>query len=174
MTSPVPIIDVDKNLGLQTRVAEITIVTAELFLSNKFFYWPSKFLEIQNTNGSDFNSSSWVYIWGDVLKGVEEMSHNVTAALLTLPLGTMDAQCFSDYQAEVYRYRSFVLWAAYGVGRFSFLSCHNLTFFPLCFIDGLGHCSTFTNCCRQDNGEEQHCRYHKIIFEYGYFTEERE
>ena len=116
--------------------------------------WPSKFLQVQSTNGSDSNSSNWVYIWGDVLKVVEEMSHNVTAALLTLPLGTMDAQCFSDYQAEVYRYRPFVLWVPYGVCFFSSLSCYDLTFSPFCFIDSLGHCSTFTSCCHQDNGEK--------------------
>jgi len=132
--------------------------------------WPSKFLQVQSTNGSDFNSSNWVYIWGDVLKVVEEMSHNVTAALLTLPLGTMDAQCFSDYQAEIYRYRPFVLWVPYGVCCFSSFLCYDLTF---CFIDSLGHCSTFTNCCHQDNGEKFDCGYDNIIFEYGYFDGER-
>ena len=55
-------------------------------------------------------------IWGDVLKGIEEMSHNVTAGLLTLPLGTMNSTCFL-YQKDVpaYRYSSFQLWVPYGV-----------------------------------------------------------
>lgn len=160
MTSPVPFIDAIVNLGLQTQVADISIATVVLFgtkESNEWVeYWPAGWpsLEVQVTPGSGSNSSDLVYIWGDVLKGIEEMSHNVTAALLTLPLGTMDAQCFSDYQAEVYRYRSFMLWVPYGVGRFSFLLCYDLTFFSLCFIASLRHGSTFTSFCRQDNGEK--------------------
>ena len=68
------------------------------------------------------------FAWGDVLKGMEEISHNITAALLTLQLGTMSTECFFDYQTVVYRYHSFALWVPYGVGRFSFLSCYDLIF----------------------------------------------
>jgi hypothetical protein len=60
------------------------------------------------------------FSWGDVLKGMEEISHNVTAALLTLQLGTMSAKCFFDYQVVVYRYRSFALWVPYSVGPLLF------------------------------------------------------
>jgi hypothetical protein len=73
------------------------------------------------------------FVWGDVLKGIEEMSHNVTAALLTLQLGTMSAECFFDQQVVVYQYSSFALWVPYGVSNFSLLSCYDLTFFPIMF-----------------------------------------
>ena len=162
MTSPVPFIRGATASDPRTRVAEISIATALLFSTiasdQRTEDWPAgwpSFLDVRGTNGTNLHTpNGLVYVWGDVLKGIEEMSHNVTATLLTLPLGTMDAQCFSDYQAEVYRYRSSVLWVPYGVGRFTFLSCYDLTFFPLCFIDSLGHCSTFTGCCRQDHGKK--------------------
>jgi hypothetical protein len=76
--------------------------------------WPDglpSFLELRV--GSD--PSDTQFIWGDVLKGIEEMSHNVTAALLTLQLGTMSAKCFFDRQVVVYQYSSFALWVPYGV-----------------------------------------------------------
>jgi hypothetical protein len=66
------------------------------------------FLEIPVESNSE-------YVWGDVLKGIEEMSHNVTAALLTLQLGNMSSECFFDQQVGVYQYTSFALWAPYGV-----------------------------------------------------------
>ena len=62
------------------------------------------------------------FVWGDVLKGVEEMSHNVTAALLTLNLETMSANCSFDHRAVVYQYNSFALWAPYGVSNCSLVS----------------------------------------------------
>lgn len=62
------------------------------------------------------------YVWSDVLKGIEEISHNVTAALLTLQLGIMNSECFFDKQSVVYRYTSFALWAPYGVSV-SFHTC---------------------------------------------------
>jgi hypothetical protein len=88
------------------------------------------------------------------LKGIEEMSHNVTAALLTLQLGTMSANCFFDQQVVVYQYSSFALWAPYGVSNCFYSHVMISPFPPLCFIDGLGHCSNFTRCCRHDNGEK--------------------
>ena len=94
------------------------------------------------------------YSWGDVLKGIEEMSHNVTAALLTLSLGTMDANCSFYHQDLVYRYTPFALWVPYGVSNFSLLSCCDLTFSLLCFIDGLGHYSNFTCGCHHNNGKK--------------------
>jgi len=62
------------------------------------------------------------FVWGDVLKGIEEMAHNVTAALLTLNLGTMSANCSVDHQAVVYQYSSFALWVPYGVSNCSLVS----------------------------------------------------
>ena len=109
MTSPVPFIDpLTTSLDLRTRVAQISIATATHFCTttsdawNK--NWPAghpSFLKVQSTQGSDGNSSL-VYVWGDVLKGIEEISHNVTAALLTLPLGKMNVSCFYDHKFVVY------------------------------------------------------------------------
>ena len=86
------------------------------------------------------------FIWGDVLKGIEEISHNVTAALLTLPLGTMNSTCSFDLQDVVYQYSSTALWVPYGVSTFSLLSFHDLTLSPsLCFIDIIGRCQGGTS-----------------------------
>jgi len=90
------------------------------------------------------------YIWGDVLKGIEEMSHNVTAALLTLQLGTMSAECLFDKQVVVYQYTSSALWTPYGV---STALCSHVMISPF-FIDRPGHCSNVTCCCRHDNGKK--------------------
>jgi len=140
MTSPVPFIDpLTTSLDLRTRVAQISIATAAHFCTTTSDAWnenwpaghPS-FLKVQSTQGSDGNSSL-VYVWGDVLKGIEEISHNVTAALLTLPLGRMNASCFYDQKFVVYRYSSSALWVPYGVSNFSLLSCYNLIFSPAIF-----------------------------------------
>ena len=93
-------------------------------------------------------------IWGDVLKGIEEMSHNITAAILMLQLGTMNSTCLFDQLVEVYQYSSFALWVPYGVSAFSLLSFYDLTFSPLCFIAVLGRCSIFAHVCCHDNGEK--------------------
>jgi hypothetical protein len=113
------------------QLVSITYATRALFLGSAFLHpgrpemfntdppymvynmpagQPS-FLEIQV--GSDGVDSE--FIWGDVLKGIEEMSHNVTVALLTLQLGTMSANCSFDHQDVVYQYSSHELWAPYGV-----------------------------------------------------------
>ena len=105
---------------------------------------------LQNSLGTDVTQ----FVWGDVLKGIEEMSYNVTVGLLTLQLGTMNANCSFDQQVVIYQYNSLALWAPYGVSHFSVLSCYYFTFPSSCFIDGLGHCSTFTCCCHPDNGEK--------------------
>jgi hypothetical protein len=69
------------------------------------------------------NASDTQFVWGDVLKGIEEMSHNVTAALLTLPFGMMKSNCSLDLPVVVYQYTSLELWAPYGVSNFLLLSC---------------------------------------------------
>jgi hypothetical protein len=87
--------------------------------------WPAghpSFLEVHwQEVGSD--DSGTQFIWGDVMKGIEETSHNVTAALLTLQLGMMWSNCsFDQLEVVVYQYTSFVLWVPYGVSNFSLLS----------------------------------------------------
>jgi hypothetical protein len=49
---------------------------------------------------------------GDVLKGIEEMSHNVTAGLLTLQLGNMSSNCSFDRQglAKVCNFINILPW----------------------------------------------------------------
>jgi hypothetical protein len=110
---------------------------------------PPSFLETQV--GSD---TSVQFIWGDVVKGIEEMSHNATAALLTLQLGTTLAQCSFDKQIVAYQYSPFALWVPYGVSNFSLVSCYNLTFSLNFFIDSLGCWPNFTHCCHHDNGKK--------------------
>ena len=117
-----------------TQLASISYATQALFLgsivvgdytrfedSRKVPVQPS-FLQI---NGTD-------YFWGDVLKGIEEMSHNVTAAILTLSLGTMNSTCSFDQQTVVYQYNPVALWEPYGVStNFSFtLSSYESQPFP--------------------------------------------
>jgi hypothetical protein len=58
-----------------------------------------------------------LFDWGDVLKGIEEISHNVTAGLLMLDLGTTNSNCSFDQQDLVYQYSSFMLWVPYGVSN---------------------------------------------------------
>ena len=68
-------------------------------------------------------------IWGDVLKGIEELSHNFTASLLTMPFGTMITDCDFYYQDVVYQYSPVTLWVPYGISHFSLLSLYNLTIY---------------------------------------------
>ena len=76
------------------------------------------FLEVRV---SPTDNDKFEYIWGDVLKGIEEMSHNVSAMLLTLPLGTMSSNCSFDLQDVVYQYSSSALWVPYGASDLSLL-----------------------------------------------------
>jgi hypothetical protein len=62
----------------------------------------------------DITSFRWEAVKG-CLEGIEGVSHNISAALLTLDLGTMNADCFFDQQFMVYKYSSFALWVPYGV-----------------------------------------------------------
>ena len=167
-TSPIPDVTdatlVSKNdpmLNFWLQLASISYATQELFLGstvleetmlrdNRTITGQPSFLDINFGDHVD----STTFSWGDVLKGIEEMSHNVTAALLTLSLGTMSAECSFDQQVVVYQYTPFALWVPYGVSNFALLSSYDLTFSPLCFIGGLGHRSHFTRGCRRDNGEK--------------------
>ena len=136
VTSPIP--DVTNGSFLESyssdmsnfwmQLAAISLATEQLFLGSagldshmtlevdRWVGQPS-FLEIQA--GKNHGAVS-EFIWGDVLKGIEEMSRNVTAALLTLNLGTMSAECVFDQEVVVYQYSSFALWVPYGVSLFSF------------------------------------------------------
>jgi hypothetical protein len=148
-------------LNFWLQLASISYATQALFLGsavveetmlidNRKVPGQPSFLDINVGNGVDGTEFSW----GDVLNGIEEMSQNVTAAFLTLSLGTMGANCSFDQQVVVYRYNSVALWVPYGVSNFSLLSSYDLTFSPLCFIDSLGHCSNFARCCRHHNGDK--------------------
>jgi len=136
MTSPIPDVEnitVINNissdmLNFWMQLAAVSYATETLFFGSAFVYLNNdlvdnrrvagqpSFLEIQD--GS--NGAISEFVWGDVLKGIEEMSHNVTAALLTLQLGTMSANCSFDQQV-VYQYSSFTLWVPYGVSNCSSL-----------------------------------------------------
>ena len=147
MTSPIP--DVTNGSFLESyssdmsnfwmQLTAISLATEQLFLgtagfdsevaSLDFDGWVGQpsFLEIQaGKNGGAVSE----FIWGDVLNGIEEMSHNVTAALLTLNLGNMSAECDFDQEVVVYQYSSFALWVPYGVSHFSLLLCYDLIFSP--------------------------------------------
>jgi hypothetical protein len=156
-------------------LAAISSSTQNLFMGlvylnlNKFLIYDLRvsllpFLDIHL--GEDYPQ----FIWGDVLKGIEELSHNVTASLLTMPFGTTITDCDFYLHDVVYQYNSAALWVPYGVSHFSLLSCYDRSSSPLCFIDGLGRCFNFTRCCRHDNGEQSHWRYHDVIFGYGQFN----
>lgn len=82
------------------------------------------FMDTAQSSGDD----KLEYIWGDVIKGIEEISHNITAALLTLQLGTMNAVCFFDQEHMLYQYTSFALWAPYGVSTALINSSNDLIF----------------------------------------------
>jgi hypothetical protein len=142
------------------QLASISFATQELFLGTTVLQHGAlndhrspgqpSFLDIKVGPGI----LGAAFSWGDVLKGIEEISHNVTAALLTMHLGTMNAECAFDQQVVVYRYSFFGLWVPYGVSNFSLLSPYGFTFFPIIFIDSLGRCCNFTRCCCHDNGEK--------------------
>jgi hypothetical protein len=87
------------------------------------------FLEILPNSSSTYP----LFVWGDVLKGVEEMSHNVTAAILTLELGNISSDCFFDQQTVIFQYSSFALWVPYGVRHFSFTLSYDLILFFIMF-----------------------------------------
>jgi hypothetical protein len=161
-----------------TRLAAIFFTTQDLlmrevFLSQDKFLIYSLRASLPTFLDTHVEKGYPHFIWGDVLKGIEELSHNVTASLLTMPFGTMITDCEFYHHDVVYQYSSVALWVPYGVSHFSLLSCYDLTISPLCFIDSLGHYFIFTHCCRHDNGEQSHWRYHYVIFGYSHFNAER-
>ncbi|KIO27291.1 hypothetical protein M407DRAFT_23469 [Tulasnella calospora MUT 4182] len=66
------------------------------------------FFDTSLNSGTDF-------IWGNVARGIEELSHNVSAAILTMDLGAQDSRCAVSRQDIVYEYNRLNLWLPYGV-----------------------------------------------------------
>ena len=55
------------------------------------------------------------FTWGDVPRGIEQLSHNVSAAILTMNLGMKDSMCTVSRQDIIYEYNQLNLWLPYGV-----------------------------------------------------------
>ena len=142
MTSPIP--DVtnetffsehlnENDLIFWLQLASISYATQTLFLGSLVLE-ETTLIDKRKVPGqpSFLDTNSTNFFWGDVLKGIEEMSHNVTAAILTLSLGTMNSTCSFDQQTVVYQYNPVALWEPYGVStNFSFtLSSYESQPFP--------------------------------------------
>ncbi|KAG9045197.1 hypothetical protein FS837_006845 [Tulasnella sp. UAMH 9824] len=66
------------------------------------------FFDTSLNSGNDFT-------WGNVARGIEQLSHNVSAAILTMDLGVQDSRCAVSRQDIVYEYNRLNLWLPYGV-----------------------------------------------------------
>jgi hypothetical protein len=124
----------------QLQLISIAWATQDLFLGQLDL----KTLRVGNSWGSSLQAiqfsflempipghdRSLQFIWGNVLKGIEEMSHNVTAGLLTLQLGNISSECFFDQPIVAYEYSPFALWVPYGVSNCSLLLWYGFTFSP--------------------------------------------
>ncbi|KAG8931805.1 hypothetical protein FRC01_000784 [Tulasnella sp. 417] len=60
-------------------------------------------------------NSGNAFTWGDVPRGIEQLSHNISAAILTMDLGVQDSSCFVTRQDIIYHYDRLSLWLPYGV-----------------------------------------------------------
>ncbi|KAG8950251.1 hypothetical protein FRC04_007885 [Tulasnella sp. 424] len=58
------------------------------------------------------------FVWGDVIKGVEETAANVTASMLNLDLGLQNSTCAYTQTQLIYAYHRPNLWAPYGIALF--------------------------------------------------------
>jgi len=110
----------------QLQLISIALATQDLFLGSLELVLLSSNVWRANTLQAPFQFSfleipiphdggALQFIWGDVLKGIEEMAHNVTAALLTLQLGNISSECFFDQPIVAYEYQPFALWVPYSV-----------------------------------------------------------
>jgi hypothetical protein len=129
VTSPIPDVsnatvvsaNIDNgSLGLWMQLASLSYSIQALLLGNVTVIFGADDTIIRDetqASQASFLSTPLAtdFIWGDVLTGIEEFSHNVTAAFLTLQLGTMNTTCHFDYQVVVYRYNRLALWVPYGV-----------------------------------------------------------
>lgn len=66
------------------------------------------FFDSSLNSGTDFT-------WGDVPRGIEQLSHNVSAAILSMDLGVKDSNCIISGQDIIYEYNRLNLWIPYGV-----------------------------------------------------------
>ena len=128
----------DGMLNFWNQLASISYATQALFLGTAALGFSAGGESLKDTRPAgqpsflelptETHGAGVQFLWGDVLKGIEEMSHNVTAALLTLQLGNMSSECFFDRQDVVYRYSSVALWVPYGVSNVYVFSCYDLIF----------------------------------------------
>lgn len=58
------------------------------------------------------------FVWGDVIKGIEETAANVTASMLNMDLGLQNSTCSYTQTQLVYTYHRPNLWAPYGIALF--------------------------------------------------------
>ncbi|KAG8935892.1 hypothetical protein FRC00_010096 [Tulasnella sp. 408] len=58
------------------------------------------------------------FVWGDVIKGIEETAANVTVSLLNLDLGEQNSTCLYTQAELIYVYHRPNLWAPYGIAVF--------------------------------------------------------
>lgn len=81
------------------------------------------FFDSSVDSGTDFT-------WGNVARGIEQLSYNVSAAILTMDLGMQESRCAVTKQDIVYEYDRLNLWLPYGVSALEFgnvvLSVSNL------------------------------------------------
>lgn len=62
------------------------------------------------------------FVWGDVIKGIEETAANVTASMINMDLGLQNSTCLYTQTQLVYTYHRPNLWLPYGVSISSVLS----------------------------------------------------
>ncbi|KAG8931806.1 hypothetical protein FRC01_000785 [Tulasnella sp. 417] len=60
-------------------------------------------------------NSGTAFTWGNVARGIEQLSYNVSAAILTMDLGVQDSACTVSRSEIVYQYDRPNLWLPYGV-----------------------------------------------------------
>ncbi|KAG8926065.1 hypothetical protein FRC01_009377 [Tulasnella sp. 417] len=58
------------------------------------------------------------FVWGDVVKGIEQTAANVTASMLNMDLGLQNSTCLYTQTQLVYTYHRLNLWAPYGIALF--------------------------------------------------------
>lgn len=144
ITSPIPdvtnvtVMTHISDLSFWMELASISYATREFLLGNKTGHEIAGGSE--TTQGydpaiSDIGQPSFLQTPGNqsfVMQGIEEMSYNITAALLTLQLENMTSECFLDQVVlAVYQYSSRELWIPYGLSDFSLLLFYDLTFSSL-------------------------------------------
>ncbi|KAG9032199.1 hypothetical protein FS837_002787, partial [Tulasnella sp. UAMH 9824] len=58
------------------------------------------------------------FVWGDVIKGVEQTAANVTASMLNMDLGLQNSTCLYTQTDLIYIYHQPNLWIPYGIALF--------------------------------------------------------